>query len=301
MHLLLGQLVYTSFARVGFRLLASDQVPVEIQQAFIEHVASKRWDSYTPPQPGYGAVYLYQVTSEHSLFGWLYNDGTDDKGRYNVPSFICYYLAGQLHQGHLVNIFTCLHKGPVALIDRYNLPTIEAVVLRNLWSYQAARSGVAIALGVRRCSYILSNQGELLNLFVSVDAQQMFVELNGQTYEQQEKWRGKQRDVHCENVAPVKVRISVASNESDTRLHEPTVLPQILSRRRSLKIGLPKTENYHTVPAYKNSQLLLRAVIAGTVLALTVAIYTLFEISSWELRHDIPSAKKSLLFHFLKN
>ena len=315
MHLILGQLVYTSFAKVGFRLVASDQVPIEIQQAFIEHVASKQWDSYAPPKFGYRAVYLYQVTREHSLFGWLYNDGTDDKGRYNVPYFICYYLAGSLHTSDLVNIFTCLHKGPVALIDRYNLPAIEAVVLRNLWSYQAARSGVGIALGVRRSSYILLNQGELLNLFVSVYEQQMFIELNGQTCQQQVGWRGKEthrstgnlcselrkRDAYRKNVSPVKVRIAVAGNESDTSLPAEPVLPQMLSPKRRLKIGLRTTDNYLAVPAYKNSRLLLGVVIAATVLALIVSIYTLLEMSIMEPRQDIPSVKKSLFFHFLKS
>lgn len=300
MHLLLGQLVYTSFDKVGFKLLASDQVPPEIQQAFIEHVASKYWDSYAPPQPGYRAVYLYQVTLEHHLFGWLYNDGTDDKGRYNVPYFICYYLVGPLQASHLVNIFTCLHKGPLALIDRYNLSTIKAVVLQNLWSYQAARSGVEIALSVRRCSYILLNQGELLNLFVSVYEQQMVVELNKQTYEQQGKWRGKKKDVHHKNVAPVKVRIGVPSNESDPSLLVQTVPPQLPSQRRSLRIRLPETDNYSTVPAHKNSQLLLGVAITATILALTVSIYTLLEMSILEPKKlDIPSAKKTLLFQIL--
>ena len=291
MDLLLGQIVYTSFARVGFRLLASDQVPSEIQQAFIEHIASKHWDSYTPPQPGYRAVYLYQVTREHSLFGWLYNDGTDDKGRYNVPYFMCYYLAGPLHASDLVNIFTCLHKGPVTLIDRYNLPAIETVDLRNLWSYQAARSGVAIALGVRRCSYILLNQGKLLNLFVSTYEQQMVIELNGQTYEQQKKWRGNQKDVH-RDVGPVKVKIGVESN-TDPSLLMQTVPRQILPKRR-LKIGLPGND-CNNVVAYKNSHLQLGVVIAA-ILALIVSFYTLFELSVLN-RQGIPSGNKSLFFH----
>jgi len=43
----------------------------------MERVASQRWDSYEPPKSGYRAVYLHQVTPDHSLFGWLYNDADD--------------------------------------------------------------------------------------------------------------------------------------------------------------------------------------------------------------------------------
>lgn len=185
MPLLLGQIVYTSFAGIGFRLLKSAQVPKEIQQAFIDRIASEHWDSYNPPQSGYRAVYLHQLSPECSLFGWLYNDGADDMERTHVPYFICYYLAEPLNAVQLENIFTCLHKGPLALIKRHGLPeTFEDIVLR-LWSYQPASPGVAIALGVRKRSRIALKQGELLNLFIPVDEQQMFIELNGQTYEQQ--------------------------------------------------------------------------------------------------------------------
>ena len=155
MALLLDQLVYTSFAGMGFRLLAGEQVPTEIQEAFMERVVSQRWDSYAPPTSGYRAVYLHQVTPESNLFGWLYNDGADDMARTHVPYFICYYIAGPLHAVQLENIFTCLHKGPLALIDRHNIPaTLDNIFVPNFWSYQPARPGVAIGLGVRKRSHI---------------------------------------------------------------------------------------------------------------------------------------------------
>ena len=185
MPLLLGQIIYTSFTGIGFRLLASAQVPKEIQQAFIEGVASQHWDSYAPPKSGYRAVYLHQVTPESNLFGWLYNDGADDMDRTHVPYFICYYLAGPLHAVQLENIFTCLHKGPLALIDRHNIPaTLDNIFVPNFWSYQPARPGVAIGLGVRKRSHIALKQGELLDLLVPIDEKQMVIELNGQAEEQ---------------------------------------------------------------------------------------------------------------------
>ena len=174
MALLLGQLVYTSFAGMGFRLLASAQVPTEIQEVFMERVISQRWDSYAPPKSGYRAVYLHQVTPEQSLFGWLYNDGVDDMERTHIPYFICYYLGSPLHPVQLENIFTCLHKGPVALVDRQSLPpSLEPLVLRNFWTYQPVRSGVAIPLAVRKRSHLVLKQGELLDVFVPVNEKEM--------------------------------------------------------------------------------------------------------------------------------
>lgn len=185
MYLLLDQLVYTSFAGKGFSTLASAQVSVEIQQAFMQRVA-QYWDSYNPPASGYRAVYLYQLSPEQTLFGWLYNDGFDDVGRSDVPLFVCYYLTEPLFDFQLDNIFTCLEKGPVALIDRHNpLAWLETKVIPNLWSYQPVRQGVAIGLAVRQRSYSALQQGELLDMFVSVDEQETVVDLNGQTYEQQ--------------------------------------------------------------------------------------------------------------------
>ena len=185
-QLLLNQIVYTSFATTGFRTIASATVPVGIQQAFMEHVVSKNWDSYTVQKSEYRAVYLYQVTPEHNLFGWLYNDGNDSIGRSDVPYFICYYLAEPLlFYFQLASIFNCLHKGPVALIDRHSLPeTLETVIVGSS-SYQPARPGVVIPSIVRARSHISLKQGELLDLFVPVDEQEVVVELNEPTEEQQ--------------------------------------------------------------------------------------------------------------------
>lgn len=186
MPLLLGQLVHTSFPIVGFRTLASAQVPAEIQQAFIQQVVCQYWDSYSPPKFGYRAVYLHQVTSEHTLFGWLYNDGGDDLGRSHVPYFICYYLTEQLQPTQLDNIFTCLQRGPVAMIDRRSLPSaLETVAGPDLWSYQPARLGVAIPTDVRECSHTALNQRRLPSLFIPFDEREIVAKLNEQIYKQQ--------------------------------------------------------------------------------------------------------------------
>ncbi len=183
MSLLLGQLVYTSFPKVGYRLFVSAEIPTEIQQVFIQQIVYQHWNSYNPPKSGYQGAYLYQVTPEHSLFGWLYNDGQDDFGRSQVPYFQCYYYSGQLHPVQLEDIFTCLHRGPVALIDRQIPVALETVVVPDIRSYQPARIGVAISSGVRDRSYVALKQRRLLDLFIAVDGE-IVVEL--EQYKQQE-------------------------------------------------------------------------------------------------------------------
>ena len=185
MQLFLGQLVYTSFPGTGFVLIASARVLSEIQQAFIERVASQYRNSSNQPS-GYRAVFLHQVTPEHCLFGWLYNGGLEDMSCSHLPYFICYYLEGTLYAFHLEIIFTFLHRGPVALIDRHSLSaSLETRVVLDLSGYQPARPGVAIPLPVRQGSHIARKQGELLDLFVPVNEQEMVIGLDNQIYEQQ--------------------------------------------------------------------------------------------------------------------
>jgi len=169
--LLLGQLIYTSFPGVGFKLLASPQVPVAAQQAFLQKLVHSHWDAYNPPGLEYRAAYVYQPTSKECLFGWLYNSGLDDFGRSHVPYFLCYHLAEGLNPSHLEAIFACLHKGPVALIDRQQCPSsLESIAAPNLWNYQPARIGVMIPAGLRDRSDWELKQGKLLDLFIPVVA-----------------------------------------------------------------------------------------------------------------------------------
>lgn len=170
----LGQLVYTSFATVGLRTVASEEVSTEIQQTFLEKLVYQYWDAYNPPGAGYRAAYLLQVDSEDSLFGWLYNDGLDDFGRSNVPYFLCYHLTGQLHLNQLENIFICLCTGPLTLIDRQNLPnSLESLVVQDLWSHQPTRPGVKIPKRIVEQSHTHLEQGKLVNLFVPASQEEI--------------------------------------------------------------------------------------------------------------------------------
>jgi len=184
-NFLLGQIIYTSFPEIGLKTLASAQVPTEVQQAFVQCVASQHWDAYDPPRSKeYRAVYLHQLTQEQTLFGWLYNDGVDDVGRAHVPYFICYYLKGRVQNLQLKIIFNCLQKGPIALIDRHKLSdSLETIMLPNLWSYQEARPGVAIPFNTHQRSQVALKRGELLNLFVPISEQGTVINLDEQELE----------------------------------------------------------------------------------------------------------------------
>lgn len=186
MHLLIGQIVYTSLDNIGFKSLASSQVPQKIQQAFLQRIAAKYWDIYNPPPSGYQAIYLHQLTSEHTLFGWLYSEGSSDElDRSSVPYFHCYYLAEPLRDFHLENIFTCLQKGPVSLIDRQRPPaTLKPIVIQTpwtfnnkFWSYQSSRPGLEVPIDVRDRSYIDLYQGKLLDIFIPLAVPQSVSQL----------------------------------------------------------------------------------------------------------------------------
>lgn len=169
MSLSLGQLIYTSFAEVGFRTLKSAGVPSEIQCTFVEKIVYQYWDSYSPPRSGYRAVYLHQVSPTQTLWGWLYNDGADDLGRSHTPYFVCYYWTGKLQLAQLTQIFACLHQGPVTLADRHHPPTAIDSVVMPLPDYASVYPGVAVPAAVQEQSDRSLKQGKLLNLFVSID------------------------------------------------------------------------------------------------------------------------------------
>jgi hypothetical protein len=170
MSLRLGQLLYTSFPDVGFHIIASPEVPQEARQAFVQTVTHQLWDAYNPPDNGYRAVYVYQEAPDRTLFGWLYNDGADDRGRSHVPYFIGHYLEGSLSPEQLDNIFTLLRKGPSIAIDRQTPPeSLEAAFAPDLWDYKPARAGVAVPAKTREQAYRALAQGELVEMFVSGD------------------------------------------------------------------------------------------------------------------------------------
>lgn len=169
----LGQLVYTSFPQVGFRHLSSSQIPEEIQHAFVDQVVYLRWNSYNPPGADYRAAYLYQVNAEHTLFGWLYGDATDDVGRH-VPYFVSYHLAEPLTDAHLDSIFICLQRGPSAIANKRDLSegVLQNISISDVCGYPPARIGVDIPDDIRNYSHTFLQMQELLNIFIPASSQQ---------------------------------------------------------------------------------------------------------------------------------
>lgn len=169
----LGQLVYTSFPNIGFRHLSSPQIPKEIQHAFVHQVVYLRWNSYNPPAADYRAAYLYQINANHTLFGWLYGDATDDVGRH-VPYFIGYHLTEPLTEEYLNSIFICLQRGPIAIVTKHDLSqgVLENISIPDIRGYPPIRIGVDIPNDIRNYSRTFLQMKELLNIFVPASDRQ---------------------------------------------------------------------------------------------------------------------------------
>ncbi|PZD72444.1 hypothetical protein C1752_03733 [Acaryochloris thomasi RCC1774] len=122
MSLVVGQIVYSSFPRIGYQIFANAEMPESVQSAFVEDIVHKHWDVYEPPPPGYRAGFIHQAHPDHTLFGWLFNDGDDDHGRPHTPYCLSYHLNQPLESDIANFIVQCLQKGPVALIPRHIIP-----------------------------------------------------------------------------------------------------------------------------------------------------------------------------------
>lgn len=290
MSLLLGQLVYTSFPKVGYRLFVSTEVPTEIQQVFIQQIVYQHWNSYKPPEAGYRAAYVYQVTSEQTLFGWLYNDGMDDLGRRHVPYFVCYYLAERLHAVQLTNIFTYLQRGPVEQIERLISASLDPIDPTNLCNYQSARKGVEIPLHICEQSYAALKQKKLLKFFISNDQTEILVTLEAQC---------KQQTTDSRHFRDIEIGIA-SLNSHDIVLAaeavpiDPSLAPPLMIQQPS-QVGLAepaltavalKQESGTASVVRKFSFLGLKAVVMIVVVGVSFVL-----IKYWQL--SVPTTKLS--------
>jgi predicted regulator of Ras-like GTPase activity (Roadblock/LC7/MglB family) len=164
-----GQLIYTSFRQSGFVLLKSADIPEAVQRVFISQVVQTSWDTYFPPKAGYRAAYLCNLSSTAlgTLFGWLYHDGQDEFKRSDVPYFMAYYLPNQLEANQLSKVLSCLQKGPVEWLERFNSPPNEllSLSLDNIQDYNAARQGVELPASLRVENYRALELQTLQNWF----------------------------------------------------------------------------------------------------------------------------------------
>lgn len=155
-------LIYTSVPGSGFGLQAEQSIPVEVKEIFLDKIVNRHWDAYAPPEEGSSALYLYQISPEEHLFGWLYCDGQDDFGRTHVPYFLAYYYRGVLNFQQMETILTYLQFGPETI------PTsMEPMLAPNLWNYEPRRPGVSIPVSVREAVAMeITMMGKLLDLYV---------------------------------------------------------------------------------------------------------------------------------------
>ncbi|MBC7883384.1 MAG: hypothetical protein H7Y37_19005 [Anaerolineae bacterium] len=153
-------LIYTSVPGSGFGLQADQSIPVEAKEIFLNKIVNRHWDAYAPPEPGSSALYLYQISPEEHLFGWLYCDGQDDFGRTHVPYFLAYYYRGALNFQQMETILNYLQFGPETI------PTsMEPMLAPNLWNYEPSRPGVRIPVAVREAVAVETTMGKLLDLY----------------------------------------------------------------------------------------------------------------------------------------
>ena len=173
MNFALGQLLYTSFPEIGFKLLTSE-IPRKVQQFFLQQIVYQYWNPYNPPPSRYRGAYIYQISSKETLFGWIYNHGMDDLGRSHIPYFLCYYYQKLLKPVELDKIFISLEKGPVRLIENKNTKKkLDNIHLHDLSNYESYYLGVEVPLFVRQETHVALHQKKLINTFVSSEQENL--------------------------------------------------------------------------------------------------------------------------------
>ncbi|MGF1479476.1 MAG: hypothetical protein ACFB4I_08290 [Cyanophyceae cyanobacterium] len=287
MDLRLGQLIYTSFADVGLKVLRSDATSEEIEQVFLQRIAFRYWNSYNPPIPGYRAAYLLQLAPDRTLFGWLYNDKCDDLGRSHLPYFISYYLEKLVSNSQLEILLLCLQKGPACGVSPLN----PAATLQDLeitdFSYQSFRPGVAVPTKVRHYSYTALRNKQLLDLYIPDRETQQKIVANG----------------HKGSVFTSATGVNPVHNGAKSKLKQP-------GPSRASSAAASATGPSSLLPAKMKTgyqiQILLGVGIATTTLALVGLVYSFFQVSvlapqkperqpfSWKLSSLIATCLPSL-------
>ncbi|MDJ0601853.1 MAG: 4-vinyl reductase [Crocosphaera sp.] len=170
MSLSVEQIFYTSFSNIGFTTLSSPLISEEIEQFFQKKIVEQYWNSYNPPDAEYRGVYLIQKSLEETFFGWLYNDGSDDFGRANIPYFVCYFILGKLSFSQLNIICNCLEIGPMEVMNRDSPSnTIESIMIPSSCTYQSERLGITIPKKIQKQIEQELKRRKLINEFITKD------------------------------------------------------------------------------------------------------------------------------------
>ncbi|WP_017315476.1 hypothetical protein [Mastigocladopsis repens] len=301
----LNQLIYTSFTDVGFALLTSEQVPLQIQQTFLKQIVYQHWNAFERENQSYRAAYLFQVTLEHCLFGWLYNNEWDDIDRTHIPYFICYHLTEPLYALAIEKVCACLQKGPVKLVDRHSFSnSVEPLTLKDVSSYQEAKPGVLISWETRQQIHTNLKQGILTNLFIPVKEKERGIELSLPVQPQELVTTDNSADDHSliplipvkEKERGIELSLPVQPQElvtTDNSADNHSLIPLIpvKEKERGIELSLPvqpqeliakdNSADNHSLALDRNSILLLGisfGIITG--LAVTVLIYVFLHMTS---------------------
>lgn len=168
MSFIVEQLIYSSFSQLGFKYIAGANVPLGIQEVFYQHIVSQLWDNYNPPDGNFKGVYVHQIDSHNTLFGWLINDGKDEFGRGDIPYFHCYYLQELLDSKQLVKILACLEAGPLKRISRDEAEiSLDTVVLADNYHAKAFGLGIKLSKDIRLFSHRQLREEKPLQWFIS--------------------------------------------------------------------------------------------------------------------------------------
>ena len=167
MSLQVGQLIYTSLPNLGFKAIASRQIPAEVEEAFQQQIVHEYWDAYNPPDRDYRAAYLHQLSATQTLFGWLYNDGVDDMGRSHTPYFLSYFIEEKISEKQLATLLSYLEIGPINLTERRYLPTVlELLAIPEPGNYEPARPGVQVPASIQQQSQEHLDAKRLLQFYI---------------------------------------------------------------------------------------------------------------------------------------
>jgi hypothetical protein len=170
----LQQLIYTSFDRIGYKLITGLKVPPAIQTTFMVKVVQQHWNAQNSLEKNFQLSYLYQVSPYSVLFGWMYIDEVEGQKQ---PYFICYYLENSLNSASLAKILTCLSRGPYSVLDRFfPLAFLEDIQLdfADIDTYKPARASIFISADYRNQCLNFLQQGRFINLLNTKEQQASF-------------------------------------------------------------------------------------------------------------------------------
>ena len=164
--MLLDQLIYTRFPESGFQLLTSPQIPMEVQDAFLQSIIHPHWHASDPFPPDFRAAYLHQIAPAQTLFGWVYNQSREGSGPNNTPHFLCYGINETLNCEWLDIILDCLERGPIAPAEWQSTShSLAPIPFPENGDYRPIHFGVTIPSSLRLHNHLLLEQQNLLSFF----------------------------------------------------------------------------------------------------------------------------------------